>query len=223
MKRNVLLLLLAILTFGIATAQNANRSGFFLEAGIGGMIGSTPRMSIEIVDNVVYNKFVYGTAADLGLGGRFRIGNHWAYEIKAEGMIPLCDPINAIVGRFLPIGFRYTSGELWKNYSIYAHVNIGGALTGLSGQFWKYYSYSTQIMHYYDNEGIIFPDASTIRLKSGVVSGGASYSVGIGINLNQHLYLEGCFDAQFMFDCFGKYNSSILHFGAVSGVLGYRF
>lgn len=210
MKRFFLLMLLTILLSGIASAQNANRNGFFLEAGIGGLIGNTPRMSIEIVDNIVYNKCVYGTAADLALGGRFRIGNHWAYEVKAEGMIPLCDPINAIVGRFLPIGFRYTSGELWKNYSIYAHANIGGALTGLSGEI------STL-------KDIIFPDATSIRLNNHDVRGGASYSVGLGVNLNQHLYLEGCFNAQVMFDCFRKSNYSILHYGAPSFVVGYRF
>ena len=224
MKRIFLLTLLAFLLSGIATAQNANRHGFFLEAGIGGMVGSTPRMSIEIVDNVVYNKCVYGTAVDLGLGGRFRIGNHWAYEVKAEGMIPLCDPINAIVGRFLPIGFRFTSGEVWKNYSVYAHANLGAALTGLSGEISRYNSsYSTQIVREYENDGIIIPDASTIRLKLGDARVGASYSVGLGVNLNQHLYLEGCFDAQVMFNCCRKSADSILHFGAPLCVVGYRF
>lgn len=218
-------MLVAILTSGIATAQNANRHGFFLEAGIGGLVGNTPRMSIWIKDNVVYNKFVHGTTADLGLGGRFRIGNHWAYEVKAEGMIPLCDPIKAIVGRFLPIGFRYTSGELWKNYSIYAHANIGGAVTRLSGILgYNNWDYSSTIKDNYDNYyGIIIPDGTTIKLKSASYRFGASYSMGLGINVTTHLYIEGCFNAQVMFDCLGKNNSSMLHFGVVSGVIGYRF
>lgn len=223
MKRYILLVLVAILSLGIATAQNANRNGFFLEAGIGGLIGDTPRMSITIVDNVVYNKCVYGTAADLGLGGRFRIGNHWAYELKAEGMIPLCDPINAVVGRFLPIGFRYTSGELWKNYSIYAHANIGGAMTGLNGKTESCnLEYSNSDSH--TNSGIIVPDGTTtIKLKTKDCTFGASYSFGLGINLSTHLYLEGCFNAQFMFDVFGKDGIGTANYGMIAFLIGYRF
>ena len=78
MKRYVLLILVAILTSGISTAQHANRSGFFLEAGIGGLVGNTPRNSFSITDNVMYYKCLSGAAADFGLGARARMNNHWA-------------------------------------------------------------------------------------------------------------------------------------------------
>ncbi|MDE6548927.1 MAG: hypothetical protein K2L22_08015 [Muribaculaceae bacterium] len=211
MKRYVLLILVAILTSGIATAQNANRSGFFLEAGIGGLIGNTPRNSFSITDNVMYYKCLSGAAADFGLGARARMNNHWAYEFKAEATIPLNNPINALVGRCLPVGFRYTSPEIWRNYSLYTHFNVGGAIVVNGG-----------IAH--SNE-VLLPNLNYV--KFGYVDGGerygAAYSLGLGINITTHFYVEAVFDGQAIFNSYGKNGLGTNVYGMVGCVVGYRF
>lgn len=227
-------MLLSILTSGIATAQNANRSGFFMELGIGGMVGDTPLSSISITDNVVYYKCLTGAAADFGLGGRFRFADHWAYEIKAEAQIPLDNPVNALVGRALPIGFRYISGELWRNYSIYAHINLGGAVSvnrGIIGRGNIDFNSSDNknIIDYIKDhgweDGVLTPDLPTSDLKGyvGLEGYGVAYSLGIGVNITTHLYLEGCLNAQSIIGGYGKDGKGMLNYGNASCVIGYRF
>lgn len=210
---------MAILTSGLAVAQNANRHGFFIEAGVGGLVGNTPRTSISVVDNVMYYKCLSGAVADFGLGGRFRIGNQWAYETKAEVQISFTNPINALVGRVLPIGFRFTSVEFWRNYSIYAHLNLGAAITGNSGIIGRENLISNS------KYMTIYPNTTETDIKGyvGMVSYGIAYSTGVGVNITTHLYLEGCFSAQTLFSCFGKNGKGIINYGIVSCVIGYRF
>lgn len=232
MKRFFLLTLLAIFMSGIASAQNANRNGFFLELGLGGLVGDTPRSSFSITENVLSYKCLAGAAGDFGLGGRFRMGNHWAYEFKIEAQIPFANPINALVGRVLPIGFRYTSLELWRNYSLYAHFNLGGAITVISGVVGRH-----NLVFNADNEDdlmkenfvndaqIIFSNMPETYIKGyrGNEGYGISYSGGIGFNITTHLYLEGCMSAQALFSCYGKNGKGVINYGMVSCIIGYRF
>ena len=215
MKKIFLFLVMAILSSGIAMAQNANRHGFFLELGIGGLVGDTPRSSIFTTDNVVKYKYLAGAAADFGLGGRIRIGNHWAYEIKAEAQFPFANPIHSLVGRALPIGFRYTSVEVWRNYSLYTHANLGGAIIVNRGMFW--------------GEGnTIYPNTNEIKLKRrkggyGEEGYGVSYSAGIGLNITTHAYAEACYNGQAMFNSYGKNGIGMNNFGILAFLIGYRF
>ena len=211
MKKIILLILLAILTSGIAAGQNANRSGFFMELGIGGLVGDTPRSSISITDNVVSYKCLAGAAADFGLGGRIRIGNHWAYEIKAEAQMPLSNPIFSLVGRGLPIGFRYTSIEFLKNYSLYAHFNLGGAIVVNRG------------MVDYDQLWTANMNDSKLGYVDGGEGYGAAYSAGFGLNITTHLYAECVFNGQAMFRSYGKDGSGTHNYGVVGCIVGYRF
>ena len=208
MKKVLILLLLVILSVGVTKAQNANRNGFFLELGVGGLVGSTPRSSILVTDNIVKYKCLTGGASEVGLGARFRFANHWAYEIKAEAQFPFANPIHSLVGRVLPIGFRYTSVELYKNYSLYGHFNIGGAIVV--------------------NGGIC--DELPVNMnedKLGYVDGGerygAAYSLGLGINITTHLYIEAVFDGQVIFNSYGKTGLNTNNYGMVGCVVGYRF
>lgn len=210
MKKILLFVLVAIISTGIATAQNANRHGFFLELGIGGLVGNTPRSSILITDNVVKYKCLTGAAADFGFGGRFRIGSHWAYEVKAEALIPFENPIYSFVGRALPVGFRYTSNEIWRNYSLYAHANLGGAIIVNRGIYREW--------------GItFFPNTEEIKLKTDGAGYGIAYSAGLGVNLTTHLYAEACYNGQAMFNCFGKNGMGMNNFGIIAFLVGYRF
>lgn len=211
-----MLVLLAILTFGIGVAQNANRHGFFLEFGAGGLVGSTPRTSIFVEDNVVYYKCLSGAAIDLGFGGRFRISNNWAYEVKAEALMPLRGFINDEVFKFYPVGFRYTTSELWRNYSLFFHFNLGCALApnrGLASGLTL------------GNGHPLYPNTSEIKLKGydGECGIGTAYSFGIGANITTHFYVEGCFNAQTIFNSYGKNGYGVLTYGVPAIVFGYRF
>lgn len=212
-------------------AQNANRSGFFLEAGIGGMIGDSPRTSISVTNNVMSYKCISGTVGDFGLGVRLRVANHWAYEIKAEGQFPFKKPLQALVGRFLPVGFRYTSGELWRNYSIYAHVNFGGAITvnnGIIGRDNLKHS-STSVIDMikddYHGSFVLFPNTPETEIIGyvGNEGYGVSYSAGVGVNLTNHLYIEACLNAQTLFNCYGQKGKGSITNGVAGCIIGYKF
>ncbi|MDE6480494.1 MAG: hypothetical protein K2L45_09505 [Muribaculaceae bacterium] len=211
MKRLYLLILIAVLTTGIAASQNANRSGFFLELGFGGLVGDTPRYSFSIAENVLSYRCLAGAAGDFGFGGRFRMGNHWAYELKAEVQLPLKNPINSMIGRVLPVGFRYTSVEIVRNYSLYAHLNIGGAITVNRGII--------------DTECILLPNIGETKLGyfAGAEGYGVAYSIGVGANVTTHLYFESSFNGQAIFRSYGKNGLGTNNYGIVGLFVGYRF
>ncbi|MBD5358235.1 MAG: hypothetical protein HDR88_14795 [Bacteroides sp.] len=215
MKKFLIFILLWVTAIGSGMAQNANRSGFFLEAGIGGLVGDNVRTSISTTDNVMSYKCLSGMAGDFGLGYRLRFKRHWAYEVKAEGTIPFQDPIHALIGRFLPIGFRYTSGELWRNYSLYTHFNLGGAISVNGGK----------IGHDNLSNETLYPNMSDNKIKGYRYKEGygAAYSLGVGINITTHFYAEACWDGQVLFDCYGKNGRGTLNGGMVAFVIGYRF
>lgn len=207
--------MIVILSTGITFAQNANRSGFLLELGVGGIVGSTPRTVIFIKDNQMSYNCLSGGAVNFGLGYRIRIVNNWAYEAKVEAQIPFGNPIQSLVGRALPIGFRYTTNEIWRNYSLFAHANIGGALVINNGILDGYY---------YDDKVTSTEQEIKINRREGGKDGfGVAYSVGVGINLTNHFYIEGCFDGQAMFNCYGKNGKGYLNYGIFAFALGYRF
>ena len=214
MKRFFVLTLLAVLISGIATAQNANRSGFFLEAGVGGLIGNTPRSSISTSNNVMYYKCLSGTAVDFGFGGRFRIGNHWAYELKIDIQSPLSSPYNNIIGRFLPVSFRYTSPEIYRNYSLYAHMNLGASIVANRG-----------IIEYESFDTTLFPNTPSEEIKGlkGNVGLGPAYSLGIGVNITTHVYLEAFCNGQAIIGAYGKNGNEFINYGLVGVLVGYRF
>ncbi len=214
MNKYLLLIVMAVTSICGVTAQNANRSGFFMEAGVGGVVGDNVRTEIIITDNVVREKYLSGMAGDFGLGFRLRIHRHWAYELKAEGMIPFKDPMHALVGRFLPVGFRYTSVELWRNYSLYGHFNIGGAISVNGGKF-NYTKFKYKDYEY------LYPNCE-IKTKHNSFFG-VAYSVGIGINLTTHFYVEACYNGQSLFNCIGKKGKGTLNGGITGVIIGYRF
>lgn len=194
-------------------AQNANRSGFFLEAGVGNTVGSTPRTSFSINNEVFSVKCRSGMMVDFSFGARFRVSPHWAYEIKATAQSNADNITDNLVGRGLPIGFRYTSVEVWRNFSLYCHFNAGVAVAANTGKFG--YAVARDM-----TEGM-----TDVKLKGyeDAPGLGAAYSLGIGVNITTHFYLEYCWDAQYMFNCYGKNGKENLHWGMSGVAVGYRF
>lgn len=174
------------------------------------MVGNTPRSSILINNNVVTYKCLSGVAADFGFGGRFRFNKHWAYEVKGEAQIPFANPIYSMSVRVLPVGFRYTSNEVWRNYSLYAHANLGGVIIVNRGVYERY-------------GDTLFPKNEEIKLNSQSSGYGIGYSVGIGVNLTTHLYAEACYNGQAFFNVFGKTGMGTNNFGIIAFLVGYRF
>ncbi|MDE6741404.1 MAG: hypothetical protein K2J58_03635 [Muribaculaceae bacterium] len=213
MKRFFILIILVFSLAGLACAQNANRSGFLVEVGIGGMVGDTPRSSILVTNNVMQYKCASGAAVDLGLGFRFRFKSHWAYELKVEGQTALSAPMHTLTGRFLPLGFRYTSVEVWRNYSLFVHFNIGGAVAMNRG-----------VIRYLNNE-TFYPNTPDRPIKgyAGEEGYGPAYSLGLGANVTTHFYAEACWNGQVIFDGYRKNGKDMLNDGIVAFILGYRF
>ena len=224
MKKILLILLCVMGMTEIISAQSANRSGFFIEAGIGGIVGDTPLKSWGMKDNVVYGKCVAGPALDVGFGGRFRTGRHWAYQITAEMQMPFSQPIETMTIRAMPVGFRYVSTELWRNYSLYAHLDLGFALVSNRGK--SVTGHSDKDAEY--NDG--YQEYGEYQGAFSHPGWGVAYSAGIGVNLTTHLYLEGFFKGQMLFGAYGVKTVSDTYIkghplnGGFAGVLvGYRF
>lgn len=208
MRKFAIFIALLLAIIGTGFAQNANRKGFFIEAGVGGMIGENPRTEVLLIDDVLQYRFAAGPALDFGLGGRFRISSHWSYEIKLEYIAPFSNMGNAFTLRALPLGVRYISNELTRNISLYSHINLGYALCAISG-------------HYFDN--LQHYNKLNAFESGGDVGNGISLSIGLGVNITTHLYLEGFCNPQCLYQCFGINGDGTI-FGGMAGVMiGYRF
>lgn len=199
-------------------AQNANKSGVFVEFGVGGYVGSTPRSEIGFIDDNLMFKCQSGGAFSIGYGYRLKFCPHWAYEVKAEGQTAFNNPIHALVGRFVPVGFRYTSVEVWRNFSLYAHANIGAAI---AVQSVKNVNHTGQ----FDNQFNIISDDTDNKIKGhrGSERFGLAHSLGVGVNLTTHFYTEVSYSGQTMFNASGKNGKGTLTYGYFGAILGYRF
>lgn len=126
MKKTLLLMMFAIVTM-CGYAQNANRSGIFLEIGAGGTIGDSPATEIhtslavndgKLIEAVTIKRDT-GIKFNIATGYRYAVSNNWAIEMKATGV-----KYNDFVLKLMP-GARYTSKELFSNVSMYIAPNIG--------------------------------------------------------------------------------------------------
>lgn len=215
MKKFLLMLLVLTAAIPGAMAQNANRSGFFLETAVGGITGSTPAIGYSAKDGKVSAYCLSGTAVNFALGFRRATARHWAYEFRMEGQIDTETHGKELSARLLPIGFRYTSPELVRNNSLFFHFNVGGALVTPNA------SPEDALPRY---NGHINPNSPRKDAKAlDDNSYGAAYELGIGVNLSNHFYVEALWDSQVMLDTFGKEGKKALHWGMVGARIGYRF
>lgn len=222
MKKFLLMLLVLMAAIPGAMAQNANRSGFFLEAAVGGTTGSTPAIGYSAKDGKVTAYCLSGTAVNFALGFRRATARHWAYEFRLEGQTSTDDFERGLTAKLLPVGFRYTSPELFRNYSLFFHFNLGGAIGAANVS-------PEDVLVNSDNGGYDYNQ--TININSprkdakafDNISYGAAYELGIGVNLSNHFYVEALWDSQVMIDTFGKEGQKALHWGMVGARIGYRF
>lgn len=142
MKR-LIIMIVAVAAVALGTvAQNANRSGFFVELG-GGAIAGSPYVYFGKEDGAVLKGF----DASLGLGYRYALGRACAVEMKLQISAGINDNIDdSSVISFMP-GFRYTTRELFGNSSMYLGFNLGTC------KFGGDYDPSAFDTYYYDNGG----------------------------------------------------------------------
>ena len=133
MKR---ILLIAMAVLGVAftsNAQNANRSGFFIELSPGIYVGNTPVVDVEITQTVVGNKYVTetiekhlsGLNIEFDAGYRWAFHRHWALDAKIGVCLPFSHTVRLWSLEIQP-GLRYTSKEIVNsNVSFFAGFNGG--------------------------------------------------------------------------------------------------
>lgn len=223
MKKFILFLIFlgAFLTNGFA--QNANRSGLFIEAGTGFLIGNPPIQKLEWIDNSMNAYFPSGPDVNLALGYRGATSSVFAWEIKIEASGVPKDMRSSFVLAAMP-GIRYTTREIFGNSSLYIGFNLGFA-TGSS-------QYIIGGSFQLDENKEFKP------IKENFKSLGAKLSLTAGINITSKLYAGLYFDYSIMSDQIGdtnfNYNSNnnyteIFHygdwnyFGSIGVRLGYRF
>lgn len=208
MKR-FLLLLLAVCALTVASAQNANRKGFFIEAAVGGSIGDTPRTGLSMDGNTLMAHTTGGAVVNLALGPRFRTGEHTAFDFRIEAQANTARITQTLVLKAMP-GMRITTGELFGNMSLYVSANVGFAVAD-SGEP----SYDQAI----PNDGTVVQ----WDVFSNAPSFGAAYAVGVGLNITTHFYAGVLWDAQYMIKQIRIEEHKNLHYGMAGLRVGYRF
>lgn len=198
-------------------AQNANRSGFFIEAGVGGACGNTPRTALLHQDGQVLVKYASGGVFDGYLGGRFRTSNHWAFDIRlgAQAAFSALKPTLTI--KAMP-GMRYTSNELFGNVSLYGALVVGGAFGfgyGLCGSVIpENGEYKLDDLKHRWHLGTDYEQDDLW---------GVSYMIAVGLNVTTHFYAGLLWDGQYMF----ALNQGTIFpnpsWGMLGVQLGYRF
>ena len=210
--KKVLLMLLVLCAFAGVSAQNANRKGFFIEAAVGGSVGTPPVGGLSIQDGQLMAHYYGGTMLNLAFGPRFRTGSHTAFDFRIEAQANTARITQSLVLKAMP-GMRITTGELFGNISMYISANIGFAAADSGCSRFR--------------NGDFVPDDGTIadwNLWEDAPSFGAAYAIGIGLNITTHFYGGFIWDAQYMIhqtrDAITWEN---LHYGMAGLRLGYRF
>lgn len=210
MKRLLLLFLVSLAVLLPAMAQNANRSGFFLDAAVGAAFGKTPKVAYSVSkEGDVSILFAHGPAWDFGFGYRLRTSNHFAYEFKVEAQSTFSYIFNAGLLKAFPLSLRYTSNEISRNISLYLTGGLGMCLGPRS-------CVRTNISY---NPAIDYKRRAELR----DVTAGIAYTLGFGVNLNTHLSMGLLLDAQFMFINKTRVGKESYNWG-ISGLnVAYRF
>lgn len=195
MKKFLLLMSAALFCVALQ-AQNANRSGLFVELGGGFTAGDSPNQAGKIVSEFVpstdnnaainlYRKVdkTSGACVDLGVGYRWATSLHFAFEVKLQAMSHVSNFTETLAINLKP-GVRYTSREIIGTTSLYANANAGlGA----------------------------FVDNTTLSVP---------YEVGVGFNFGNNISAGLVWDAQY---AVSKHEYHGAHYGMAGIRLGYRF
>jgi len=210
MKKLVLLFVAALTLSFAAWGQNANRSGIFIEAGVGALAGTTPTYKAEIDHGIVKGYNVGGAGLNLALGYRYATSRFCAVEVKVEGSASPKAISPTLVLGIMP-GFRYTTRELFSNMSLFFGLNAGFAM---SSDCYIYGEISGDVASKIvdcDVEGSL-PDAL-----------GGCYGLTIGINFTSSLYAGLFWDGYILSDKLCGSDEGMLHWGTAGLRLGFRF
>lgn len=151
-----------------------------------------------------------GTMLNLAFGPRFRTGDHTAFDfrISAQANASGLAGAQTLVVKAMP-GIRITTGEIFRNMSLYFGANVGGALAN-RGSSWNSVPADGEVMHW--------------SLFGEDCAGGVGYEVSFGVNVTTHLYAGFVWSAQYMFSQMrNPFDSENLHYGMAAFRLGYRF
>lgn len=126
MKKLLLLLICILMTASGMHAQNANRSGFFLELQGGAAFGEVLKYSRYSDD---MSKLKGGAVGCFDIGYRWATSTHFAFGGKIGIWDNFAEFGNTLQIRFMP-GMRWTSKDFGsKNMSAFISFNTGYALT----------------------------------------------------------------------------------------------
>lgn len=137
MNKKFFITIVVALFASVATwAQNANRSGFFLELGAGRYLTKAPLVDIVttykhsstgvpytvVREDIAKYENAYTVKMVGTLGYRYAFSLNWAADIRTNFTF---GGEQALMMLDLTPGVRYTSPELFKNISLYCAANLG--------------------------------------------------------------------------------------------------
>ena len=212
MKKLLLLFVLVLSVAASSVAQNANRSGVFVEAGTGILVGTPPISDFKYDNNKLSFKTPKSPDINFSIGYRRAFSNAFAWEIKVEPSFAPNYTKTTFVIALIP-GFRYTTKEIFGNSSLYFGINVGFAM----GTRQDYYSYSNE------------------EFNDLCYSCGAKFSICGGFNITSAFYAGAYCNysilpkqiskiSDFTTDEFGIFSYGKINlWGSVGIRLGYRF
>ena len=228
MKKIILIICVLLASFIELSAQNANRSGLFIEAGGGYLLGTVPVSKLEWKDNALKILIPDGPDINLAVGYRGATSSVFAWQIKAELSTVPPDFETTMVLAFMP-GIRLTTKELFGNTSLYFGLDAGFALGRSS-------SYSTRYL-YFPVNGEEYDEIT----RGGLDSVGMKMGLSVGMNFTSKFYGGFYCDYNLIFDQVNRnsfkdmeihsyFDSNEIYFpdnknlwGSVGVRLGYRF
>lgn len=195
MKRFCFLSIILLSVCVLGTAQNANRSGFFAEFGLGAVMGT--HLDIDCCDGIYYTEILPGykegehnirvirklpivhcPGANVALGYRVVTSKHFAIDVKIKVDL---EPFYTAGLGVIP-SIRYVSSDFGGNKSFYFNVGVGCQL---------------RAAHVY-NKLVI-------------------YELGAGFNFSNHFY------AGFSWDASWEIVAWQIHYGTLGPKIGCRF
>lgn len=139
MKRIILSIVCILSTIVGMQAQNANRSGVFIELQGGSAFGTVMDKKIETNNGSLWNwdrdwYIKGGLVGSVDVGYRYATSNQFAIEMKAGGWANFQDIEKTITLDMLP-GVRWTSKEIIGNVSMFLSLNAGCGLSFPDGVY----------------------------------------------------------------------------------------
>lgn len=174
MKKLIILTLLLSGIFIKGFGQNANRSGLFIEAGAGFLVGTPPVSKLEWKNNQLNAIVPGGPDVNLAIGYRGATSKVFAWQIKGEVSADPSNGRSTFQVALMP-GIRYTTKELFGNISLYFGLDIGPVFT--TDSYYSSYNFSLDL-NKDDND----------RITDGFGSLGAKFGLSAGFNITTSFY-----------------------------------